>query len=280
MITVEKKPKNASISVNTDDKMLKAITEFKIRRWEHKLFGIPVKKIHTLVPGILLLVVFGYLATFSSKFIGENLLGFAKSPISSVMLVLIIGMLIGNLFRSPNLFKPGLQFGMNKLLRLGIILLGIRLSLSDVFKLSAISFPIILLCISTAILVTSFLIKKLKQPKRLGTLIAVGTSICGVSAIVATSPVIDADEEETAYAVAVITVFGLMATIIYPILAYYLFQGDAVKAGLWLGTSIQDTSQVTGAAMVYSELWDAAVGLDIASVTKLVRNIFMVFHNL
>ena len=125
-------------------------------------------------------------------------------------------------------------------------------------------------------IITTFLNKKLKQPKRLGTLIAVGTSICGVSAIVATSSVINAKEEETAYAVAVITVFGLIATIGYPILAYFIFGGNPIKAGLWLGTSIHDTSQVTGAALVFADLWNLPIGLDVATITKLVRNVFMI----
>ncbi len=107
-------------------------------------------------------------------------------------------------------------------------------------------------------------------------MIAVGTSICGVTAIVATSPVIDADEEESAYAVAVITVFGLFATLFYPSLANVIFAGDAIKAGLFLGTAVHETAQVVGAAKIYSDMYSQALALDIATVAKLVRNVFMV----
>jgi uncharacterized integral membrane protein (TIGR00698 family) len=106
-------------------------------------------------------------------------------------------------------------------------------------------------------------------------LIAVGTSICGVSAIVAASPAIEAEEEETAYAVAVITIFGLAATLAYPYLAHLIFAGNALKAGLFLGTSVHDTSQVVGAAKVYADIFAQTLALDTATVTKLVRNVFM-----
>jgi uncharacterized integral membrane protein (TIGR00698 family) len=109
----------------------------------------------------------------------------------------------------------------------------------------------------------------------MGTLIAVGTSICGVSAILATGPAIDADEKESAYAVAVITVFGLLATLFYPYIANAIFAGDAVRAGLFLGTSVHDTSQVVGSASVYADVFGQSLALDVATVTKLVRNVFM-----
>jgi uncharacterized integral membrane protein (TIGR00698 family) len=136
--------------------------------------------------------------------------------------------------------------------------------------------PVVVLCIAAALFITSLLTKWLKLPRRLGTLIAVGTSICGVSAIVATGPAIDAEEEEVTYAVAVITVFGIIATLFYPYVANSLFVGDPMKAGLFLGTSVHDTSQVTGAALVFAETFSLPRALDVATVTKLVRNTFMV----
>ncbi|MHA2399670.1 MAG: YeiH family protein [Promethearchaeota archaeon] len=239
---------------------------------ENSLFGVPISKIHTILPGLVLLAIF---SIWLSNFIGRELMGFDKSPISAVMICLILGLIIRNVFNLPEFLEVGFKFSVKKLLRLGIILLGIRLSIFSVFELGLIGIPIVLICITSALIIITFLNKRLKQPKRLGTLIAVGTSICGVSAIVATSPVINAKEEETAYAVAVITVFGLIATIGYPILAYFLFGGNSIKAGLWLGTSIHDTSQVTGAALVFADLWNLALGLDVATITKLVRNVFM-----
>jgi uncharacterized integral membrane protein (TIGR00698 family) len=103
----------------------------------------------------------------------------------------------------------------------------------------------------------------------------VGTSICGNTAIVAVSPTIGAKEEETSYAVACITVFGLFAMLVYPFVAHWLFGGDPLAAGLFIGSAVHDTSQVAGAGMVYQQYYHAPEALDVATVTKLERNLSM-----
>jgi uncharacterized integral membrane protein (TIGR00698 family) len=191
------------------------------------------------------------------------------------MLALLFGLIIGAAVRLPQSFKHGFKFAASKVLRLGVVLLGIRLTLFDVLKLGAQGVPIVVLCVLGALFITNRINKRLELPKRLGTLISVGTSICGVSAILATGPAINADEEESAYAVAVITIFGLVATIAYPYIAHAVFSGDPIKAGLFLGTSVHDTSQVVGSAKVYVDVFSDTATLDVATVTKLVRNVFM-----
>lgn len=202
-------------------------------------------------------------------------MGFEKSPISPVMLTIILGLLIGVVVRIPKVVTPGLQFSVKKVLRLGIILLGIRLTVFDVFKLGIFGVPIVALCIIGALIITTLINNKLKLPERLGTLIAVGTSICGVTAIVAASPAIDAEEEESAYAITVITIFGLFATLVYPYLANTIFAGGAMQVGMFLGTSVHETAQVVGAGQIYADIFSQPVTLDVATVTKLVRNVFM-----
>ncbi|HUW94729.1 MAG TPA: putative sulfate exporter family transporter, partial [Anaerolineae bacterium] len=187
----------------------------------------------------------------------------------------LLGLIFGAVLPLPKVLKPGFSFAVKKVLRLGIILLGIRLTIFDVFRLGAFGVPIVLFCILGALFFTTRINKWVRLPERLGTLIAVGTSICGVSAIVATGPAIDAEEEEVAYAVAVITIFGLLATLVYPYLANLLFAGEPLKVGLFLGTSVHDTSQVVGSAKVYADVFGAPLALDVATVTKLVRNVFM-----
>jgi uncharacterized integral membrane protein (TIGR00698 family) len=154
-------------------------------------------------------------------------------------------------------------------------MLGIRLTIIAVFKLGAYGVPIVVICAVGALFTTTHINNWLKLPERLGGLIAVGTSICGVSAIVATGPAIEAEEEETAYAVAVITIFGLLATLVYPYVAHIIFAENVLRVGLFLGTSIHDTSQVVGAAKLYGDIFSAPLALDVATVTKLVRNVFM-----
>ena len=232
-------------------------------------------RILDLLPGLLLAAALAWSSFWISDFVGVSLMGYEKSPISAVMVALLLGLVINNAVILPGMLRPGCKFAVKKVLRLGIILLGIRLSVFDVLRLGALGTPIVILCILAALFITTRLNRWLDLPKRLGTLIAVGTSICGVSAIIATGPAIDAKEEELAYAVAVITVFGIIATLFYPYAAHALLNGDPIKAGLFLGTSIHDTSQVTGAGLVFSEVFGLDRCMDVATVTKLVRNVFM-----
>ena len=250
-------------------------TDQAITAWEKNLLGVSARDIPQLFPGLLAVSILTWISIWTSEFVGKQLMGFEKSPISPVMLAIILGLLIGVVVNVSKIFTPGLKFAVKKILRLGIILLGIRLTILDVFKLGAFGVPIVALCIIGALVITTWINHRLKLPERLGTLIAVGTSICGVTAIVAASPAIDADEEETAYAVAVITIFGLFATLVYPYLAHTIFAGEAVKVGLFLGTAVHETAQVVGAAKIYADVFSQPQALDVATIAKLVRNVFM-----
>ncbi|MBN1657930.1 MAG: putative sulfate exporter family transporter [Anaerolineae bacterium] len=242
---------------------------------ETSLLGVRLNQVPSLLPGLLMAGLLAWVSVWLSEYIGVSLLGFDKTPVSPVMLTILMGLILGATVPMPKVLQPGLGFTVKKVLRLGIILLGIRLTIFDVFRLGAYGVPIVLFCLLGALLVTTRINNWLKLPERLGALIAVGTSICGVSAIVATGPAIDAKDEEVAYAVAVITIFGLFATIVYPFLANGIFPNEALRAGLFLGTSVHDTSQVIGAAKAYADVFSAPAALDIAAVTKLVRNVFM-----
>ena len=113
----------------------------------------------------------------------------------------------------------------------------------------------VIVCIISSVFVTMLLVKRINVSKKLGVLIASGTSICGVSAIIATAPAIEADEEETTYAIGTITIIGLIATLIYPYITELVLNLNVVQAGFFIGMSIHDTSQVTGAALIYDQLW-------------------------
>jgi uncharacterized integral membrane protein (TIGR00698 family) len=243
--------------------------------WEKNLFGVAISDLPKLLPGISAVSVLTWVSIWISEFIGKQLMGFEKSPVSPVMLAIVLGLLIGVVIRIPKTITPGLKFAVNKVLRLGIIFLGIRLTVFDVFKLGIFGVPIVALCIIGALMFTTWINNKLKLPERLGTLIAVGTSICGVTAIIAATPAIDAEEEESAYAVTVITVFGLFATLVYPYLAEMIFAGQAMQVGMFLGTSVHETAQVVGAGQIYADIFSQPKALDVATITKLVRNVFM-----
>ena len=229
-----------------------------------------------LLPGLALTAAVAWLGLAASGWIGKDLLGFEKSPVSGIMLAIVLGMVVGNVFRLPALFAGGIKFSLARVLRLGIILLGIRLGLGEALKVGVVAIPLIVLCIVAAGLITYWLGKRLALPRRMSVLIAVGTSICGATAIVATAPVIGAEDEETAYAVANITVFGIVAMLFYPYLADALFPGDAASAGRFLGTAIHETAQVAGSGLIHGQVFGGDTVLDVATVIKLVRNLFMV----
>ena len=107
-------------------------------------------------------------------------------------------------------------------------------------------------------------------------LIAIGTSVCGATAIVATAPVINAKKTEVAYAIANITLFGVIAMLVYPYFAEWYFNENDLKAGLFLGTSIHETSQVAAAGLIYDQQFNSPETLNVATVTKLIRNTFLV----
>jgi uncharacterized integral membrane protein (TIGR00698 family) len=255
--------------------MASKLTTQKMRAWEKNLLGVRIGEIPKLIPGLLAAIALTWLSFWLSDLIGERLLGFEKSPISPVLLAIVLGLVAGAAIPLPASLNPGLRFSVKKILRLGIILLGIRLTIFDVFKLGVVGVPIVGLCILGGLFITTRINRRLHLPERLGTLIAVGTSICGVTAIVAASPAIDAEEEESAYAVAVITIFGLFATLVYPYLAHTIFAGEAVQAGLFLGTAVHETAQVVGAAKIYADIFSQPLALDVATIAKLVRNVFM-----
>ena len=232
--------------------------------------------IYKVFPGIILSFIIAYSGIYLSSFIANELLNLSKSPISPIMISIIIGLLIGNIFKIPSIFSEGIKFSLKFILRLGIICLGIRLGLLDILKLGVIGIPLIIACIIFSILLVNYFCKFLNVPSKIGSLIAVGTSICGASAIVATSPAINANKEDVTYAIANITIFGLIAMFIYPFLGHYLFKGDELSIGLFLGTSIHETAQVAGAGLIYSEQFSSPITMDIATVTKLVRNISMI----
>jgi uncharacterized integral membrane protein (TIGR00698 family) len=107
-------------------------------------------------------------------------------------------------------------------------------------------------------------------------LIAIGTSVCGATAIVAIAPIIEAKKTEVAYAIANITLFGVIAMLVYPYFAEWYFYGEPIMAGLFLGTAIHETSQVAAAGLIYDQQFNSPETLNVATVTKLIRNTFLV----
>ena len=194
-----------------------------------------------VLPGFLLALSLAIAGKYLSELIGITWMGLPKSPISAIMIAILLGILIRNTVSLPERFKPGIQFGLVRILRLGIVLLGIRLSLGEVGAIGLKSLPVIIGAVLAALLIVTYFGRKLGLSGRLGTLIAVGTSICGATAIVATAPAIGAHDDEVSYSVACITMFGVIAMLVYPFAAHWMFAADPFAAGLFLGTAVHET---------------------------------------
>lgn len=235
-----------------------------------------------ILPGLILCLIVMLIGIYGADLIGLILIKFnflpegSASPVSGIFVAIIIGILIRNTLGLHPIFKEGAGAAVKYALKLGIILLGLRLSLVEALKLGAWGIPLIVVCITSGLAVTLYFTRKFQQSERLGTLIATGTGICGVTAIMATAPVIEAKENEISYAVANITVFGLIGMLFYPYLTHFFFADEPIKAGLFLGTAIHDTAQVTGSALIYDQMFQMEKAVDVAMVTKLTRNLFII----
>jgi uncharacterized integral membrane protein (TIGR00698 family) len=236
-----------------------------------------------ILPGLAVAVAVMLLADEVAKWVGAGILRLQgldpagrASPISGISMAILLGLLAANTVGAAPLLKPGLQFAVRRMLRLGIIFVGIRLSFYDVLKLGAWGVPVVAVIIVSALIVTHFFARAIGVSDNFGTLTAASTAICGVTAALSVGPVIEADESEVAYTVANVTLFGLAAMLTYPYFAHALFGATPAAAGLFLGTGIHDTSQVVGAALSYKEIFRDERVLDVATVTKLTRNVFLV----
>lgn len=214
-----------------------------------------------LLPGIGLAVAVAVGATFARNWFSV--------VISPVLFAVVAGLLIRNILSLPASVQAGLKFAANRLLRLGIMLLGIRLSFVDVVQIGAVSLGIILISMVAALLLVTYVGRWARLTPTLATLIAVGTAVCGNSAIAAAAPVIRAKDEDISFAVATITLFGTLALFAFPFFGKVLDLAPPLF-GLWAGVAVNDTSQVIAAGFAYS----GEAG-EVATVVKLTRNVLM-----
>ena len=232
-------------------------------------------KLKSTISGIMLCLITALLAIYLSDLVGMGLLGFKKSPLSPIIFAILLGLIINNMTVELIKLEPGFKFCIKYVLKLGIIFLGIRLSLLDFVQYGSNSLIVIIPCILSSIIIITLLKDKFDVSENLSLLIAVGTSICGATAIVALAPSINAKKTEITYAIANITVFGLLAMFFYPFIANNVFSND-LSIGLFLGSSIHETAQVAGSGLIYAEQYSRQDVVAIAMLTKLVRNTLMV----
>ena len=206
--------------------------------------------------------------------IPASLLGQAVPVVGGPVFSILIGMVLTLFWKNKTKVQPGIGFTSKKVLQYAVILLGFGLNLSEIAKVGAQSLPIIISTIGTSLIVSFVLCKAMKVPSNISTLVGVGSSICGGSAIAATAPVIGADDEEIAQAISVIFLFNVIAALTFPTLGGMLGMTDH-GFGLFAGTAVNDTSSVTAAASA----WDGIHGsntLEIATIVKLTRTLAII----
>lgn len=202
------------------------------------------------------------------------LLGKQFPLIGGPVFAILIGMLIGSFMKHKGRFQNGIAFTSKKVLQYAVILLGFGLNIQDVLKTGGESLPIILSTILTSLVVAFIVSKILHMKKNTSILIGVGSSICGGSAIAATAPIIEAEEEEIAQSISVIFLFNILAALIFPSLGAMLGLSDH-GFGIFAGSAVNDTSSVTATTTA----WDGIHGsntLDHATIVKLTRTLAII----
>lgn len=207
------------------------------------------------------------------------ILGKLYPIIGGPVIAIIVGMVVTLFLKDRRSFEAGIKFTSKKILQYAVILLGFGLNLSVILKTGKQSLPIIIATISASLLISYVLHKWMNIPEKISTLIGVGSSICGGSAIAATAPVIDADDEEVAQAISVIFFFNVLAAIIFPnfgaLLGFSQSTGEAF--GIFAGTAINDTSSVTAAAATWDSMYNLGTAtLDKAVTVKLTRTLAII----
>jgi uncharacterized integral membrane protein (TIGR00698 family) len=212
------------------------------------------------MPGILLSIIIALPAWF---------LGRLFPIIGGPVLGITFGM-IATLWKRPSVFQNGIQYTAKKILQGAIILIGFEMNLFTIFKVGRQSLFVMIFTLSIAFITAWLVGKALKLQGNLGTLIGVGTAICGGSAIAATAPVIKASDKEVAYSISTIFFFNIAAVFIFPFIGHLLGMGNT-GFGMWAGTAINDTSSVVAAGYSYSN----AAG-NFATIVKLTRTLMII----
>jgi uncharacterized integral membrane protein (TIGR00698 family) len=231
-----------------------------------------LNRIIALVPGVLLLAAVGYTGKFIEQFIAR----YGKAHhvvlpnIEYVLWAILIGLIISNTIGVPAIFRAGVatyEFW----LKAGIVLLGARFLIGDVLKLGGLSLVLVFIEITLSLAFMTVLGRAFKLKPKLITLLAVGSSICGVSAIIATQGAIDADEEDSSYAIAAILALGAISLFTFPVIGHWLHLTDR-GYGLWAGLAVDNTAEASAAGTLFSD----AAG-KVAVLAKTCRNAMIGF---
>jgi len=211
------------------------------------------RRIAAVIPGIALLAVVGY----AGKLAEQSIAAYGRAHhvtlpnIEYVLWAIIFGLVVSNTTGVPKIFDAGIDT-YEFWLKTGIVLLGARFLLGDVARLGGVSLACVALELAVSIAVMTALGRAFRLPPKLTSLLAIGASICGVSAIIAAKGAIEADDEDASYAIAAILALGAVSLFVFPIVGHALAMSDHAY-GLWVGLAVDNTAEATAAGALYSE---------------------------
>jgi uncharacterized integral membrane protein (TIGR00698 family) len=225
------------------------------------------KKIKILLPGlsIISLIAFGAVVIQQTSLFSKIL------PLSSLIIAIIIGIIINNVVPISEKYDPGVSFAAKKVLRIAIVLLGFRLSISEVISAGPQALLVILLGSGVTLLFCIVSGRLMGLPIKRAILIGSGISICGASAVAAVDGVIQGKKEDTAFAIGIVTLVGTIYMIVYPLIYKFLHLSD-LNFALWAGSSIHEVAQVAAAS---SSIADPVMEA-FASTIKMIRVLFII----
>src|SRR5262247_3237705 len=206
-----------------------------------------------LVPGVALLGLIGY----AGKLTEQSIAAYGRAyhltlpNIEYVLWAIVFGLIVSNTIGVPKICEAGIDT-YELWLKIGIVLLGVRFLLGDIVKLGGVSLACVVLELLISIAVMTALGRAFRLSPKLTSLLAIGASICGVSAIIAAKGAIDADDEDTSYAIAAILALGAVSLVVFPIVGHALTMSDQAY-GLWVGLAVDNTAEATAAGALYSD---------------------------
>jgi len=226
----------------------------------------------SLLPGIAISA-----ATAAAGFsLADVVSSAAGVPLSGIPVSILLGMTLKNTVGVLDTFQPGVQYSTKSILQAGIVAVAAKLSFVELMTTGSAGLPVVVASVGAGLTLIPMAGRIAGLPKEMTLLLTAGTSICGVTAITALAPAINATNRDIAVAVANTVAFGTIGMLAYP----YLFNAlchSSEQVGMCLGVAIHDTSQVLGAAMSYNETFGDDVALKTAAITKLTRNLGLAF---
>jgi len=206
-----------------------------------------------LIPGTLLLFAIGLagkaLETFGI-FLRAHHHYFPR--IEYVLWAIILGLVISNVFSVPAIFRPGIAT-YELWLKLGIVLVAAKFVFADVLHIGGMSLVLVAIELTMSLTVMTILGKIFRLPPKLTSLLAIGSSICGVTAIMAAQPAIESDEQDTTTAIAAILALGALALFTFPLIGHFLHMGQQ-PYGIWAGLAVDNTAEATVTGALYGDL--------------------------